>query len=323
MTERGAKRYDGGSAKFAIQATLIMLVFNYSPKQQSWEFEDLYERSAREGMVHSALMCGEHFDMADDFSDDYAIDAVTWSCGGYETYQLSSKKSISIAPAGVLTLAAGERYSYDASCDTPFRSNMISFPNWMTQSDDAETEIWNFQPARTHLATRFCRPSTQTFALMNAIAGRCAAGADDAMWYTEHTALLYARLLQEQASNGASNIPAIKLATRKELAHRVERSSQLILQAYRDPALSLDDMARAACVSRFHFIRIFKDTKGVTPMQYLAAIRMDAGMRLLRSCKLTISEIADAVGYIDRAAFARSFKRHYGIAPSVIRGHAF
>ena len=299
-----------------------MLVYNYSPTPQSWEFSGLYERSARDGMVHSAMMCGEHYDMACGFNDDLAVDAVTWSCGGEETYQFGSRKKLSINPAGILTLAAGDRYAYDASGDAPFRSNMICFPHWVSRNQLDRENGWQLGTSPSHLMTRFCRRSRQTLALMNAIAGRCAAGASDTIWYTEHMVLLYAGLLREQVHEGAQNIPAIKAATREELARRVERSTQMILETYRDPKLSLDQMSKAACVSRFHFIRIFKDTKGVTPMQYLSATRMEAAMRLLQTCKkMSISEIAETVGYIDRAAFARAFKRRYKIAPSTIKEH--
>ena len=299
-----------------------MLVYNYSPTPQSWEFEGLYERSARVGMVHSAMMCGEHYDMAGSFDDTLAVDAVTWSCGGQETYQFGHKKKLSINPAGILTLAAGDRYAYDASGDAPFRSNMICFPHWISHNHLDPKTGWQKNSRATNLITRFCRPSRHTMALMNAIAGRCAAGANNTIWYTEHMVLLYAMLIKEQTLDGGRNIPAVKAATRAELARRIERSTQLILESYRDPTLSLDEMAKSACVSRFHFIRIFKDTKGVTPMQYLAATRMDAAMRLIQSCQqMSISEVADSVGYIDRAAFARAFKRHYKIAPSIIREH--
>ncbi len=179
-----------------------MLVFNYSPSPQSWEFNDLYIRSAREGMVHSAMMCGEHFDMVDDYSDEYAADAVTWSCGGRENYQLSSRKVISIEPAGVFTIAAGERYAYDASRDAPFRSNMIIFPQWMAHDVTASSEFCDDASPLSRLTTRLCHPGKETIALMNNIAGHCILTAEDTTWYTEQVTLLYARLLQEQAAGG-------------------------------------------------------------------------------------------------------------------------
>lgn len=296
-----------------------MLVFNYSPTPLSWEFEDFYQRSAREGMVHSAMMCGEHFDMADDFDNDCAADAVTWSCGGHETYQLGANKTVSIAPAGVFTIAAGERYAYDASRDTPFRSNMIIFPQWMARDAAAPSEFCSPSPTNSRLATRLCQPGETAMSLMNSIAIKCALGDEDATWYTEQIALLYGLLLGEQRADGADAILTAKPATRRELARRIERAGQLILETYRNPNLSVEDMARTACLSRFHFIRTFKTVKGVTPMRFLGAVRMETGMRLLRQSRLTVAEIAGAVGYTDRAAFVRAFTRRYGVAPSAFK----
>lgn len=296
-----------------------MLLFNYSPSPQEFDLGEIYAQSAREGMVHSALMRGEHFDMADDFDEAWASDAVSWSWGGRETYHIDGCKALSIEPAGVLTIAAGERYAYDASAEAPFRSNMITFPHWMSRGAAEKDEFFN--PAQARLYTRLCRPSGPSLALMNAIATRCSAGAGDGVWYTEHIALLYARLLEEQHADGAGAITATKSSTRAELARRVERSVQFILESYSDATLSLDDMARIACVSRFHFVRIFKEAKDATPMQYLTGVRMDAARRLLRHGKMTVGDIAAAVGYADRAAFVRSFKRRYGCAPSAMRSN--
>lgn len=296
-----------------------MLVFNYSPSPQEYDLGEIYAQSAREGMVHSALMRGEHFDMASAFTEDWATDAVCWSWGGRETYLIDGRKALAIEPAGVLTIAAGERYAYDASAEAPFRSNMITFPQWMSRDAAVRDEF--FGAGHTHLRTRLCRPSGPVLALMNAIATRCSAGANNDAWYAEQTALLFAQLLDEQHADGAGAITATKPATRAELARRIERSVQLILECYGNAALSLDDMARTACISRFHFVRIFKEAKGATPMQFLTGVRMDAARRLLRHSKATVGDVAAAIGYADRAAFVRSFKRRFGCAPSAMRSN--
>ncbi len=271
-------------------------------------------------MVHSAIMRGEHFDLADDFDEQFTYPAVTWSCGGSETYHLAGKRTVSIQPAGVLTIAAEERYAYAATAEGPFRSNMIAFPHWVREEAGRQGDIQELSIDMPQLTTRFCRPGSTTFSIMMQIASHCARGFRDLTWYTEQMVLLYARLLIEQNQNQSGSIDAIKQTTRRELARRVERSSQFILEEYRKADISIEDIAGAACLSRFHLIRTFKENTGQTPMQYLAATRMEAALRLLANANLTIGSIARAVGYCDRTAFVRAFNRHYGAPPSVLRG---
>ena len=295
-----------------------MLLFAYSPSPDSAVFQGLYERMAQEGMVHSAPMGGEHFDMAGEFDERWAAPSITWSCGGRETYVFGKKRSLAIEPAGVLTLAAGERYAYDADGAAPFRSNMISFPHWITKKGDKD-ELDALLSVHDQLQTRLCAPRPKTFALMTKIARRCILGAQDDAWYGEQMALLYGRLLQEQSFIRIGSAVATKTSTREELARRIERSIQFMLARYAEPTLAINDAAGAACLSPFHYIRVFKDAKGQTPMQFLGEIRMEAAMRQLQDTARSVETIAASVGYRDRPAFMRAFKRRYGATPSTFR----
>ncbi|MHA7871358.1 MAG: AraC family transcriptional regulator [Hyphococcus sp.] len=295
-----------------------MLKLTHSPSLDTIGQNAFYCSAAQEGFVHSAIMCGEHYEKAKAFDERWAFDAITWSAGGVEQYRFESK-ALSVTPAGVLTISAGERYSYKAGNDAPFRSNMIAFPQWITRSARERQEFDGVDLSGARLSTRLCRPSPDSFALMNEMANRCIAGEDDDAWFVEHAALLYARLLRDQETTGADDLDAVKAATRAELARRIERSAQYILEAYSDPALTVSALAKEACLSRFHFIRVFKSVKHETPMQFLTAVRMDAAHRLLRHSVLSISEIARAVGYLDRASFIRAFKRRFSETPSAAR----
>lgn len=291
-----------------------MLVFDHTPELKADDLTSHYRRIACEGMAHSAVMRGERFEMADVYDEAWATPALTWSSGGRETYSFAGKRTVVIEPAGVLSIAAGERYAYDAARAAPFRSNMISFPRWMTNAAAKKTEFGESGV----LDTRLCRPSPETFSLMTSIACRCASGESDPSWYEERAALLYHRLLSEQArnNNGAN---AAKETTRKELARRIERGAQFMLQHYRNSSLSIGDIAAAACLSRFHLIRVFKDVAGKTPMQYLAGVRMEAAMRLLKEGTQPVEDVAGDVGYASRTAFIRAFRRRYGATPAAVR----
>ncbi len=82
---------------------------------------------------------------------------------------------------------------------------------------------------------------------------------------------------------------------------------------------SLAELAAQVGMSRSAFAAAFRATVGETPMQYLAGLRMARATELLRTPGLSIAEVAFQVGYGSDIAFARVFKRHYGIAPGAWR----
>ena len=71
-------------------------------------------------------------------------------------------------------------------------------------------------------------------------------------------------------------------------------------------------------LSRFHFLRLFKDLHGITPMEYLSNCRTDAAVRLLRSGTHSVGEVASLVGFQSRTTLFRQIKARYGCAP---QGH--
>lgn len=83
--------------------------------------------------------------------------------------------------------------------------------------------------------------------------------------------------------------------------------------------LTLDDMARQAGVSSFHFLRLFSKTVGATPHQYLVRARLRRAARALAQGELSVTEIAYAVGFGDLSNFVRSFHRAAGMSPRRFR----
>jgi AraC family transcriptional regulator len=83
--------------------------------------------------------------------------------------------------------------------------------------------------------------------------------------------------------------------------------------------LNLDKIAGEACMSKFHFCRIFKKHIGVSPMQYAINLRLKKAMTLLARKDLSISEVATQSGFRDLSEFCRQFKRLYGSPPSSVR----
>jgi transcriptional regulator GlxA family with amidase domain len=80
-------------------------------------------------------------------------------------------------------------------------------------------------------------------------------------------------------------------------------------------AINIPLIAQQFSMSARNFSRRFKAAIGKTPLQYLHELRLNAAQELLQSSNLTISEIADKVGYSDVSYFSQLFKRALSVSP--------
>lgn len=78
----------------------------------------------------------------------------------------------------------------------------------------------------------------------------------------------------------------------------------------------LENVADKAGMSKFHFCRVFKYYIGLTPMQFLAVIRIEMAKGLMRKAGASISSVIYKVGYNDISEFNRQFKKMTGQTPS-------
>lgn len=116
----------------------------------------------------------------------------------------------------------------------------------------------------------------------------------------------------------ATRIPARKTAVREELFRRLH-IARSYMESHLDQALGLEQIAAAAYLSPFHFLRLFKLVFRYSPMQYLAQLRLKKASYLLKNTEEAVAEIAERVSFTDQGAFARWFKRHIGQTPSAYR----
>jgi AraC family transcriptional regulator len=98
----------------------------------------------------------------------------------------------------------------------------------------------------------------------------------------------------------------------------VDHAVTCIWQRYHDQ-LSLADMARSAMLSRFHFARVFKEETGVSPGQFLAAVRIYQAKRMLLSSSMSVAGVSSAVGYGSLGSFTTHFTDSVGISPGRFR----
>jgi AraC-like DNA-binding protein len=87
---------------------------------------------------------------------------------------------------------------------------------------------------------------------------------------------------------------------------------------YREP-IDVDDMARAACLSRAHFSREFRRVFGESPHGYLLTRRLERAASLLRQTDQSVADICMAVGLQSVGSFTTTFRRTYGKTPTEYR----
>ncbi len=76
--------------------------------------------------------------------------------------------------------------------------------------------------------------------------------------------------------------------------------------------LTLDQLAREAGISRFHFISLFKKACGATPHQYLLKLRLERAAGLIEKTDLSIQAIAAGCGFVAPSHFSAAFRKHFG-----------
>jgi AraC-like DNA-binding protein len=82
--------------------------------------------------------------------------------------------------------------------------------------------------------------------------------------------------------------------------------------------ICLGKLAQEACISKFHFIRLFKSYYGYTPYQHLTSVRIQAAKRLLKSNR-SIMEVCILAGFESVPTFTSLFKRSTGHTPALFQ----
>jgi len=101
-------------------------------------------------------------------------------------------------------------------------------------------------------------------------------------------------------------------------ARHLLRAKDLADARYTEP-LGVDDLARAAGLSRAHFSREFRRAFGESPHAYLLTRRLERAAALLRTTDRSIADVCFSVGLQSVGSFTTSFTRTYGISPTIYR----
>ena len=84
-------------------------------------------------------------------------------------------------------------------------------------------------------------------------------------------------------------------------------------------AVRPDDVARQVGLSRPHFYRLFREHVGLTPGEYLDALRADAAIARVASTARSMTDIGEELGFASQASFTRFFRTRVGVPPTAYR----
>jgi AraC family transcriptional regulator len=116
----------------------------------------------------------------------------------------------------------------------------------------------------------------------------------------------------------AARIPAKKHSTRVELYRRLLRGKDY-MDSFSGAPIHLGEVANQACLSPYHFHRLFREAFRETPNQYLQRKRLANARRLLERGEHSVTDICLQVGFESITSFAGLFRRNFGCSPREYR----
>lgn len=119
----------------------------------------------------------------------------------------------------------------------------------------------------------------------------------------------------------ASDAPSALTEDAQKYLNRLRPAVAMMQERY-GQKLTTEDLASHCGLSLYHFCRLFKQITGYSPMAYLNKFRVYKAKLLLRTTDLSVSAIAEEVGFFDPAYFSRCFKKSESLSPMQYRERA-
>ncbi|WP_437826541.1 helix-turn-helix transcriptional regulator [Sorangium sp. So ce1153] len=92
-----------------------------------------------------------------------------------------------------------------------------------------------------------------------------------------------------------------------------------LLSEVQESRMSIEDVAREAAISPYHFIRQFEAVFGLTPHQYRIRRRLDLAKQLLAAGQHSVTDVCMEVGFSSLGSFSALFAQRIGVPPSAYR----
>jgi AraC family transcriptional regulator len=241
--------------------------------------------------------------------------SIKMASGGVEHYFIDGR-TIAVDDDSYLVLNDDRWYGSNIESNQEIESFSVFFrPGFMEEMFGAAKTPWSqacepCTPRSVEFCERLRMHDGTVSPVMRFIRHHIQQGVSDEAWFEEQFQVLGERLLQQQRRirQEALRLDCVKRSTREELRRRLGLAADYILSNYQQD-LSLEQMASVACLSSYHFMRLFRRVYGLTPLQFQYRKRIQAAMRLQTQSDLSMQDIAVTVGFNSRATFYRQLRR--------------
>ena len=105
-------------------------------------------------------------------------------------------------------------------------------------------------------------------------------------------------------------------AKAKPASSSIQRSVDFLLNNYKNPNLTIKEIAAESFISEVYFRKLFKDENGISPQKYIIRLRIQYAKKLISTGYYSLKEIALMAGYTDYKYFSTEFKKLVGVSPS-------
>lgn len=250
------------------------------------------------------------FSTQHEYPDHQTAFTIVTNYGGKARY-ISKRKERVLAEGEHIVLFPGERFSSVVDSDQPVESLYIVFRDGDVAAalshDDLDTE-----PRPSLLYPEFRR--VDPFEPIESIRRLVARGAEEVIIEEALLTMLNGIVLQHWKRPDQK----VRSGTVIERRKRVEIARERIHSEF-EKDLTLDDLAATACLSNYHFLRLFRGAFGVTPHRYLSDLRLDRAKELLLASDGKVHEVAQQVGFTSSTSFIAKFRNKFGKPPGNYR----
>jgi len=125
----------------------------------------------------------------------------------------------------------------------------------------------------------------------------------------------------EEIAKRIALMPHARAAVREDIYRRLSIAKDYIHSNYHQP-LNLDEIAGEVSMSKYHFLRSFKQHFSVSPFTYLANVRMQKAAHMLQFSDSPIYGISDSLGFEHPNSFIKAFTKARGMPPTRYRALA-